>query len=225
MTHSKFSAARTYTQGRNFSCAQLDMFREPGAETPERSAGRQAFLDLTRPPALAPCPSARERCRILPTYAYLVGRAASRAVYLVGTEDAMCSRGALLVFCVCLGSAGAQFGNANINWNVDKEPAVVVNNEEPLREVKTPHGTRKTGLYTLSMEELKVVMDGFGLEPRGTTPGHMISQIRGACLGLAPKGLKAQLAKRGLRCEGCQHREAFLDKLLDSVHLPLKKRK
>ena len=36
------------------------------------------------------------------------------------------------------------------------------------------------------------------------------------------KKLKAALAARGIKCEGCSSREHYLDRLLDSVHLPLK---
>ena len=121
----------------------------------------------------------------------------------------------------------AQFGNANINWGSSSEPspAVVVNNEEPLRDVKSsPRGIRRTGLTSLQAAELEDILAGFGLGRLGTTNAHMLSQIRAACLGLAPKALKAQLATRGLRCDGCAHREAYLDRLLDSVHIAPKRK-
>ena len=129
----------------------------------------------------------------------------------------------LLLALATAGLASAQFGNANINWG-SEAPAVVVNNEEPLRDVKpSPQGIRQSGLTGLNADELELILQGFGLERLGSTTAHMVSQIRAACLGLAPKGLKAQLAKRGLRCDGCQHREAYLDRLLDSVHLAPKR--
>ena len=122
--------------------------------------------------------------------------------------------------------ASAQFGNANINWGSEASPAVVVNNEEPLRDIRNPapSGVRQTGLASLQAAELEDILAGFGLSRLGTTNAHMISQIRAACLGLAPKALKAQLATRGLRCDGCAHREAYLDRLLDSVHIAPKRK-
>ena len=122
--------------------------------------------------------------------------------------------------------ASAQFGNANINWGSEASPAVVVNNEEPLRDIRNPapRGVRQTGLASLQAAELEDILAGFGLSRLGTTNAHMISQIRAACLGLAPKALKAQLATRGLRCDGCTHREAYLDRLLDSVHIAPKRK-
>ena len=120
----------------------------------------------------------------------------------------------------------AQFGNAQVQWDSSANPNVIVSNHEPLKEFKASKGTRSTGLAALSLDELSAIQAGLGVGdcPLCTTRGHYISSIRHGCLDLGAKAVKAQLVKRGLRCEGCTTREQYLDKLLDAVHLPMKQR-
>ena len=123
--------------------------------------------------------------------------------------------------------ARAQFGNAQVQWDASANPNVIVPNMEPLKEFKATKGSRSTGLAALSIEELSAIQAGLGVGecPLCTTQGHYISSIRHACLDLGAKAVKSQLVKRGLRCEGCTTREQYLDKLLDAVHVPLKKKR
>jgi len=63
----------------------------------------------------------------------------------------------------------------------------------------------------------------FGLVHTHNTcwPHNWVSRVRAACLESSPKALKAGLAARGIKCDGCNMREQYLDRLLDSVHLPV----
>ena len=121
-----------------------------------------------------------------------------------------------------LAVATAQFGTASVQWNNNAKPTVSTN-EVPLQNVKTAAGTRQSGLEALPLESLKDIVGGFGHECSVCeTRGHWISRIRSACLDLSPKQVKRQLTRRGIGCPSCSTREHYLDKLLDTVHYPLK---
>ena len=121
-----------------------------------------------------------------------------------------------------LAVASGQFGTASVQWSNNAKPTVSTN-DVPLQNVKTTAGTRQSGLEALSLESLKEIVDGFGQECGPCeTRGHWISHIRSACLDLPPKQVKKQLSRRGINCPSCSTREHYLDRLLDTVHFPLK---
>ena len=121
--------------------------------------------------------------------------------------------------------------------------------EPRLREFAPPEDVRRRGLAELPLETLMETVTSLGTEcSECSTRGHWVSAVRSACLEvrtpthttparalgraalthlrvrpqLPPKKLKAALIARGIKCEGCSSREHYLDRLLDSVHLPLK---
>ena len=127
--------------------------------------------------------------------------------------------GALLA--MALTASSAQFGTASVQWQ-NSNPTV--GESPPLKDIKTPEGSRRSGLHGLSVESLTAIMeDGFSKGCEGCAhKGHWVSRIRSECLALGPKGIKQQLVRRGIKCTGCSSREHYLDRLLDVVHLPLK---
>ena len=125
----------------------------------------------------------------------------------------------LMLLAVC---TPAQFGTASVQWS-NSNPTV---GESPaLKDIKTPAGSRSTGLHVLSTENLRQILEeGFADSCESCkTHGHLISRIRSACLSSGPKEVKRQLTKRGIKCAGCSSREHYLDRLLDVVHLPITK--
>ena len=129
-------------------------------------------------------------------------------------------RGSTVLALLPLTAAG--FGSANVEWDSNNNPSVATN-EPPLRDFKAPAGTRQSGLSSLAIEDLAAILEGVGVACDACqTRGHYISRVRSACLDLPAKQVRAQLTKRGVRCDGCTSREQFLDKLLDSAHLPVR---
>ena len=112
-----------------------------------------------------------------------------------------------------------QFGNANVQWD-NAKPTVTT----PTAAHHAP--TDHASLQQLSTEALTGILSGLHTTcDTCETHGHYVSRIRSACLALGPKALKAQLALRGVRCEGCTMREHFLDRVMDTIHMPSTKNK
>lgn len=121
------------------------------------------------------------------------------------------------ILAVC---APAQFGTANVQW-ANANPTV--GESPPLRNVKAPLGSRQTSLQSLSVEELRTILeDGFSDKCGAcVSHGHLVSRIRSTCLSISGKEVKRQLTKRGVKCAGCSSREHYVDRLLDVVHMPI----
>ena len=81
---------------------------------------------------------------------------------------------------------------------------------------------RRSNLQTMSSEELQSVTRSFKLPWCKTceTHEHWQSIVRHGILEMEQSKLKAQLTMRGIKCEGCTAIEHYVDKLLDSVHVP-----
>lgn len=120
----------------------------------------------------------------------------------------------------------AQFGNLNVQW--DKEATTGGTTAQPrlaseaLREYKASPDVRRQALPELSSDKLQAIVSGFAGASCAhcTTQPHWVSRVRHAVLDLPPKLLRAQLTKRGIKCEACTTREQLVDRLLDTVHLP-----
>ena len=94
-------------------------------------------------------------------------------------------------------------------------------NDKPLRDFKPPADVRRSSLEALSLDELTVILTRMGRKcDECTTIGHWASKVRHTVLELKNKAIQNQLTKRGVRCESCSSREQYVDRLLDSVHLP-----
>ena len=116
----------------------------------------------------------------------------------------------------------SQFGNAFVQWDANAVPTVHTPGLPAQREYIAPSGkSRRESLLQLDQKSLIEILSKLDAETCMTceTNGHYISKIRAACLGLGPKGLKQQLLKRGVKCDGCTMREHYLDKVLDTIHL------
>ena len=114
----------------------------------------------------------------------------------------------------------AQFGNAHVQWDAQANPTVTTPDTVPTRNVKVTADGRKTGLMSLPIATLTEILSGLNVEcTECESVGHFVSKVRSTCLGLGPKALKVQLAKRGVKCEGCTQKEHYLDRVLDTVHL------
>jgi hypothetical protein len=143
-----------------------------------------------------------------------------------------------LLLSAWLSGVVAQFGNAQVQWE----------NANPTVTTPTAHANAdQASLQQLSAEDLVGVLSGLNVECDScNTRGHYISRIRSACLSMGPKALKAQcvisqtpvlllvprrrarcpcgrLAARGVACDGCTMREHYLDRVLDTVHVPRRK--
>lgn len=120
--------------------------------------------------------------------------------------------------------ASSQFGNLEVKWDRTDDgsaprPRVA---DEPTRHWDPPADIRRTSLAALAVPVLSGIVSGFGKTCEScVTHGHWVSRVRAACLESSPKALKAGLAARGIKCDGCNMREQYLDRLLDSVHLPV----
>ena len=119
-----------------------------------------------------------------------------------------------------LAHASCQFGNAHVQWDAQSNPTVTAPNAVPIRDIKVTADGRKRGLMSLPVETLTEILSGMNVEcATCQTLGHYVSKVRSTCFGLGPKALKAQLAKRGVKCEGCTQKEHYLDRVLDTIHL------
>ncbi len=124
----------------------------------------------------------------------------------------------------------AQFGNINVEWpsasasassSATRHPRVATERASKLATSWAP-GDRRHALSQLSVDALGKIVTGLGATCDSCEGiGHWVAKVRGAVLDLPPKQLRVQLSKRGVKCEGCTTREQLLDRLLDSVHLPL----
>ena len=135
-------------------------------------------------------------------------------------------------FAVLAGSllAGVHgFGNLAVNWQAEgtdgaTTPLVTLGNgvdKTHKKDFKAPPDIRRSNLETLPIAELSSILTGMGRTcERCVSVGHWTSKVRHTVLELQNKALKAQLSKRGVRCEACSQREQYIDRLLDSVHLP-----
>ena len=133
----------------------------------------------------------------------------------------MCRRASCCAAVLLLAvGAHAQFGNANVQWDSNAQPSVKAPGSVPTRDHVAPPNARRTGLMQLPVATLTEILASLNAEcPTCQSHGHFVSRIRAACLAMGPKALKAQLAKRGLRCDGCTMREHYMDRVLDTVHL------
>ena len=126
----------------------------------------------------------------------------------------------LLMSAVC-GACG-QFGNLEIKWETSAAGGRPRVTEDRSVDFTPPKDVRRTSLSQLPISTLSEIVTSLGGTcERCVSRGHWVSRVRSACLELAPKALKKSLSDRGVKCEGCTMREQYLDRLLDSVHLPM----
>lgn len=130
---------------------------------------------------------------------------------------------ALALSLALVARAAGQFGTLGINWeqgSTGSKPRLAEDKSithRPARDV------RRTALASLPMPQLQAVAASLKATCDScVTAAHWVAHIRGTCLEASPKALKAHLSKRGVKCAGCTMREHYLDRLLDSVHLPVR---
>jgi hypothetical protein len=117
----------------------------------------------------------------------------------------------------------AQFGNLNVQWptSSSQEGTAPRLASDPLRDYKAPKDARRLALAALGADDLSVIATQLGAACETCeSTGHWVSLIRSAVLSLAPNAIQRHLTKRGVRCKACTTREALIDRLLDTVHLP-----
>ena len=136
----------------------------------------------------------------------------------------MCSRlPALALVLLSLSGSRAQFGNLNVQWAQDEanggnDATPHMANDQP---AQLDGLTRVSGLSGLSQARLEEIVESFSLKcDTCSTTGHWISRVRSGVLEMHVRQLKAQLNKRGVKCDKCVQREHYIDKMLDSAHLP-----
>lgn len=122
----------------------------------------------------------------------------------------------LLLLLACV---NAQFGILDVDWNGPK-PRVA--QDKTIKH--TPNADiRRSSLISLPTEKLTEIAATLNAQcTTCTKQEHWVSRIRGFCLEASPKALKHALAKRGVKCDGCTMREHYQDRLIDSVHLPVR---
>ena len=132
-------------------------------------------------------------------------------------------RASIALVLLSLTGSSAQFGNLNVQWAQDEanggsDAKPHMANDQP---AQLDGLTRVSGLNGLSQTRLEEIVESFSLKcDTCTTTGHWISRVRSGILEMHVRQLKAQLNKRGVKCEKCVQREHYIDKLLDSAHLP-----
>ena len=132
----------------------------------------------------------------------------------------------LCLACALVAPACA-FGNLDVNWMADAsggsdEKAPTVAADKTIKNWKPTPELRRHNLESMPVEDLTGIVTAMGASCETcTTSRHWVSKVRHTVLDLQNKKLKAELKKRGLKCEGCTQREQYVDLLLDSVHLPL----
>ena len=126
------------------------------------------------------------------------------------------------VLLLALSAVSSQFGNLEVKWDKDSTGQGPRVTEESTNNWVAPADVRRTSLAELPIDTLIVIVKGMGKTcTKCVTQGHWVSRVRSACLESTPKNLKAALTARGIKCNGCSMREHYLDRLLDSVHLPV----
>ena len=121
------------------------------------------------------------------------------------------SRAIVCLHVALLPAVSCQFGNAQVNWE---------NSNPTVTTPKAPEPSQHLSLEQLPKAMLTDILNGLNAKcATCETHGHYVSRIRSACLSLGPKALKAQLALRNVRCDGCTMREHYLDRVLDTVHI------
>ena len=124
-------------------------------------------------------------------------------------------------------ASASAFGNLDVSWMADsksgseaKAPTVAA--DKTRKNWKPTSEMRRSNLESLSVEALTGIVAAMGAScDTCSTSRHWVSKVRHTVLDLQNKKLKAELRKRGIKCEGCTQREQYVDLLLDSVHLPL----
>ena len=136
-----------------------------------------------------------------------------------------------LLLCAWLATAlvasASAFGNLDVSWMADgksgseaKAPTVAA--DKTRKNWKPTPEMRRSNLESMSVEALSGMVTAMGAScDTCTTSRHWVSKVRHTVLDLQNKKLKAELRKRGVKCEGCTQREQYVDLLLDSIHLPL----
>ncbi|KAL1496303.1 hypothetical protein AB1Y20_016265 [Prymnesium parvum] len=130
----------------------------------------------------------------------------------------------LLCLSLCAPPASAAFGNLDVSWQSEgkadaKAPKVTL--DRPLAQFKPSSELRHSNLEGLQPRELASILEAMGGECAACgSVAAWASKVRHAVLELPNKRLKAELKRRGVKCEGCTQREQYVDLLLDCVHLP-----
>ena len=113
--------------------------------------------------------------------------------------------------------------NLNVEWQVEASGDTTPLVKDQLADPKVKPDARLNNLFGLNTEALSAIVTSFG----GTcdtcsTTGHWVSKVRHSMLEMNNRVLRTHLTKRGIKCGECTQREHFLDRLIDTVHLPIK---
>ena len=126
---------------------------------------------------------------------------------------------------LCLAAVARAGMNVNVEWQVEEGGATtpLVKDQELVKDHKPKPDARLNNLLNLDTDALTAIVTSFG----GTcdtcsTTGHWISKVRHSMLEMNNRVLRSHLTKRGIKCGECTQREHFLDRLIDTVHLPMK---